>query len=144
MIVRPWEEGDTERLVLQDSQSYMSLLLEDLDLAPLAAENMAWVGETDEGVMAIAGIAPQWENRATAWAMISQNAGVHFMKIHREVKRHLDEAPFRRIEATVDAKFKAGHRWMNMLGFELEGYLRNYRPDGGDQVMYARIKNVRT
>lgn len=140
MIVRLWEEGDTERMILQDGQSYMVGMLSTLDLAPIAEECEIWVGETDEGIMAIAGIIPQWEGRATAWAMISQKAGAHFMHIHREVKKHVDNCPFRRLEATVDAGFEQGHRWMGMLGFEVEGYLRAYRPDGGDQLMYARVR----
>ncbi len=144
MIVRPWEEGDTERLILQDSQSYMSLMLDELDLQPLAAENMAWSCELDEGIMGIGGIIPQWENRAIAWAMVSKEAGRCFLQIHKETKRQIDAAPFRRIEATIDVGFKPGHRWVEMLGFEMEGYLRHYRPDGGDQIMYARIKDVRT
>lgn len=140
MIVRPWEEGDTERLVIQQSQEYMADILGDLDIEPLTIRGMAWVAEVDEGIIAIAGLAPQWKDRAVAWALISPAAGRHFLKIHREVRKFLTKAPFRRIEATVDVGFQPGHRWMKMLGFEPEGYLKAFRPDGGDQIMYARIR----
>lgn len=122
----------------------MSTMLDDFDLTPLVEAGLAWVGETEQGILIIAGIAPQWENRATVWSLVSPMAGKHFRKIHREVKRHLDEAPFRRLEATVDVGFGPGHRWMKMLGFEMEGYLRAFRPDGADQIMYSRINDVRT
>jgi RimJ/RimL family protein N-acetyltransferase len=56
------------------------------------------------------------------------------------VVEFLDNAPYRRIEATVDVGFKQGHRWIKMLGFELEGYMRAYRPDGADMLLYARVK----
>jgi RimJ/RimL family protein N-acetyltransferase len=46
----------------------------------------------------------------------------------------------RRYESTVDVGFKQGHRFMKMLGFEVEGYLKAYRPDGADMVLYARVK----
>lgn len=98
------------------------------------------VGEVDGEILIIAGLAPQWENRAMAWTLISKNAGSHFRTIHREVEKFLVRSPFRRIEATVDVGFKEGHRWMKMLDFEPEGVMRAYRPDGGDQVLYARIR----
>jgi len=41
----------------------------------------------------------------------------------------------------VDVGFKEGHRWIKMLGFELEGYMKAYRPDGADMLLYARIKS---
>lgn len=140
MIVRPWEPDDLKRLVIQPSQAYMRSFYDQLDLAPLAENGWAWTGETDEGVMAIAGLAPQWENRAIAWAMLSCSIGWDMVHVHRKVKEFLVKAPFRRIEATVDVGFKPGHRWMKMLGFEPEGVMRAYRPDGGDQVLYARVR----
>jgi len=140
MIVRKWEPGDTERLLLQPSQDYMYPLLEQLNIQPLADAGMAWVGEEDGDILAIAGLAPQWENRATAWALVSSMAGKRFLAIHRAVESVLDNARFRRIEATVDIGFEPGHRWMKMLGFRPEGYLEAYRPDGADQILYARIR----
>ena len=83
---------------------------------------------------------PQWENRATAFALLSDDSGPHFPAIHSAVVEFLDNAPYRRIEATVDVGFKQGHRWIKMLGFELEGYMKAYRPDGADMLLYARVK----
>lgn len=141
MIVRPWEEGDTEKLALQPSQQYMGPLLSDLNIETLTVHGLAWTAEDDDGsVIGIAGLSPQWENRAVAWALISKEAGPHFLAIHRKVKEIFIRHPFRRIEATVDVGFKPGIRWMKMLGFELEGYMKAYRPDGGDQLLYARIR----
>lgn len=140
MIVRLWQPGDTEKLMLQPSQMYMGAILKDLNLEPLAVRRMAWVGETEEGIVGIAGLSPQWEGRATAWALISTLAGKHFFQIHKQVLKFLVECPFRRVEATVDVGFEPGHRWVKMLGFEPEGYLRAYRPDGGDQILYARVR----
>jgi hypothetical protein len=46
---------------------------------------------------------------------------------------------YRRIEATVDVGFTEGERWMTLLGFEYEGLMRAYRPDGQDMLMFARV-----
>jgi hypothetical protein len=97
---------------------------------------MQSVGE----VMAIGGIEPIWTGRAMAFIFISRNAGPHFRSVHKVVRSFLDNAPFRRIEASVDVGFAEGARWMKMLGFELEGYMRAYRPDGSDMLLYAKVK----
>lgn len=140
MIVRPWEKGDTERILVQPSQEYLAGFQASVDLSGLSEAGMAWVGEHEGKVLAMAGFLPQWEGRALAWALLSKEAGPHFRAIHRAVEEKLIKSPFRRVEATVDVGFEPGHRWMKMLDFEPEGYLRAYRPDGGDQVMYARIR----
>jgi len=75
-----------------------------------------------------------------AWMWMSDVSGRHMVKIHREVEKFLIKSPFRRVEATVDIGFEPGVRWMKMLGFELEGYLRAYKPDGGDMLMFARVR----
>lgn len=141
MIVRPWKKGDTSRLSLQKDQSFSKdSINEDTDLSDLSDQGLARTFEIDGEVVMIAGLAPQWTNRAIAWTLISQGAGKHFVELHRYVDNFLDNSDFRRIESTVDVGFEAGHRWMKMLGFEIEGYMKAYRPDGGDMVLYARVK----
>lgn len=110
------------------------------DLTALSEAGLAWTGEHEGVILGIAGLAPQWENRALAWALISDAAGPHFKCIHKAVKRMLDVSEFRRIEANVDVGFEAGERWMKLLGFKYEGYLTAFRPDGADMLMYARIR----
>jgi len=140
MIVRPWLTGDTERLDLQSAQQYMHSMVDvKADLSGLSQKGFAWTGECDGQVMAIAGLMPIWENRALAWALIGELAGAHFAAIHRAIRKGITDSGFRRIEATVDVGFAQGHRWMTMLGFEMEGYMKAYRPDGADMLLYARV-----
>lgn len=141
MIVRPWELGDTHKLTLQSSQEYLVQIGSvDFDLTPISEAGLAWVAEIEGQIIAIAGLMPEWENRATAWAYISKDAGRHFVRIHKAVSRFLEQSDYRRIEATIDVGFDAGVKWIEMLGFEYEGYLRAYRPDGADMLLYARVR----
>lgn len=141
MIVRPWKKGDTERIDLQDSQAYMGVVADlSVDMTPWADAGLAWTGEHEGVIVGCAGLLPQWEGRAIAWAMISRHAGPHFPVIHKAVMRILIHAPYRRIETTVDIGFPQGVRWMKMLGFELEGYMKAYRPDGEDMLLFARVR----
>jgi RimJ/RimL family protein N-acetyltransferase len=141
MIVRPWTTGDTERLHMQPAQEYLGHIVDVCaDFTELSNQGLAWTAEHDGDVIAFAGIEPQWQNRAVAFALLSESAGAHFPAIHRAVLRFLNWAPYRRIEATVDVGFTQGHRWIKMLGFEVEGYMRAYRPDGADMLLYARVR----
>lgn len=141
MIVRPWRKGDEKKIVLQAAQRYLRLDdLENFDLSAWAEQGYAQTGEVDGEVMAIIGVMPMWPGRAIAWAYISENAGKHFPVIHRHVKKFLDNCGIRRIEATVDVGFPEGCRWMKMLGFEIEGHMKAYRPDGADVLLYARVR----
>lgn len=141
MIVREWHQGDNEKLLLQPGQEYMATWMKDVDLSSV---EHVWVAEDDAGdIIVIGGLIPIWENRAFLWSLISAHAGKEMLRIHKEVRRRLQDfnKQYRRIEITVDAGFTQGHRWAKMLGFEIEGYMKAYRPDGGDMVMYSRIRD---
>jgi RimJ/RimL family protein N-acetyltransferase len=141
MIVRPWTIGDTERIQLQPAQEYLGRIVDICaDFTELANQGLAWTIEHDDDVIAFVGFEPQWQNRATAFALLSESAGAHLPAIHKFALRLLESVPYRRIEATVDVGFKQGHRWVKMLGFEIEGYMRAYRPDGADMLLYARVR----
>ena len=141
MIFRPWKLGDTEQIVLQSAQHYVySLDFMKSDFTELSEQGFAKTIEHDGLILGLAGLVPQWENRAIVWAMLSADIGKHFAAFHKHVEAFLQNAPFRRIEATVDVGFEQGTRWMQLLGFEVEGYLKAYRPDGGDMLLYSRIK----
>ena len=141
MIVRAWRRGDTEAVELQSAQQYLRCIVDvRADFTELAEKGLVWTVEHDGTILGIGGLEPQWENRATVFALLSDDSGPHFKAIHSAVVEFLDNAPYRRIEATVDVGFKQGHRWIKMLGFELEGYMKAYRPDGADMLLYARVR----
>ena len=141
MIVRPWEKGDTQKIDIQDAQKYLigSPALEE-DLTELS--NVGWVrtGIFEDEVMFVFGVFPHWENRFEGFLLLSRNAGRCMVAIHKEVLRFMNSIQTRRLETTVDVDFKEGHRWVKMLGFQPEGYMKHYRPDGADMVLYARVK----
>jgi hypothetical protein len=140
MIVRPWVKGDYERLDLQAAQQYIGELAENVDLTELSEAGLAKTIEVDNRVIFVGGLMPQWHNRAIAFALVAQDAGGHFVTVHRAVQDFFFNAPYRRIEAHVDVGFEQGVRWMRMLGFELEAYKKAFRPDGADMLEFVRIR----
>lgn len=107
----------------------------------MAVTNEFYVMEKDGEVIFAAGVNEYWTNSGVAWALFSKGNMVPYMlSIHRAVNKFLEESCLQRIEATVVKGFEPGHRWVEMLGFEVEGYMRKYDPDGRDHLLYARIK----
>lgn len=141
MRIFAFHPNHASQIKLQSAQAYVK---DDL-LQPGIAESLANAGQSftaieGDQVIAIAGIAMQWEGRAIAWALVSEDAGKHFLTIHRAVKGFLDQCDIRRIEAFVDSDFEHGMKWMKMLGFENEGLMRKFSIIGNDCYLFARVK----
>lgn len=141
MIVRPMVAEDIDRIELQSAQGYSCGTMETYDFAPLIEANLAWAAEHDGEIVALGGFYVFWENRSVAWALISRTAGSVFPSLHKHVLKSINEwgKTCRRVEITVDVGFEQGHRWAKMLGFTVEGYLKAFRPDGGDVILYSRV-----
>lgn len=140
MRIVPFEPDHLNRLLLQPSQAIMQPTLSKPEYAEsLYKAGPAYSLVDGDAVYASMGLIPQWEGRAVAWGLISAEAGQHFIKIHKAVRRTMTIHPYRRIETAVACDFAQGHRWATMLGFEREGRMRAYTPDGRDCDLYARI-----
>lgn len=90
------------------------------------------------------GVWMHWESVGRAWTFLSDEAVAHPMALHRFVRQKLEafisEEGMKRIEATVDPHHPAAIRWIERLGFQCEGLMRNYGPGGTpDTFLYARV-----
>lgn len=140
MHVVPFQPAHLRALVLQNAQAWMQPMLDGDYGDALVRSGPCFTLEDEGEVIACSGVVNMWENRAQAWALISQGAGQHFVRIFRAMRSFLELQDTRRIEATVDANFEQGHRMIRMLGFRHEGLMRSYLPDGRDCDLYARVR----
>lgn len=140
MILVPYIAEHLFMLKAQEAQQYLAKHMDDKYAKDLEA-TLAWTGFVGERVIGCFGVAPMWTHRALLWSYMDQSAGRHLVSVHKAVMRYLEVTPYRRIEAEVDCEFEQGHRWLRMLGFQLEAErMRGYRIDGGDSALYARVK----
>lgn len=141
MYVIPYRHFHIASLAIQEAQSSMSDIINPEYSKALELAGPAWTIMDGDQVMACAGLAKQWSNRAQAWTILSKYVtGTKFVRLHKMVARFLDMQDFTRIEMTVDHGFVQGHRWAELLGFQWEGLMRKYNPDGQDCDLYARVK----
>lgn len=90
-----------------------------------------------------AGVKMLWKGVGEAWAYLSPEALSHGFRVTRAVRRGLEDLIAKhglwRVQMTVRKDHAAGHRWASFLGFEVEGIMQKYGPDGADFFLYARV-----
>lgn len=110
----------------------------------LDVPDMAWTGLDEQGrVIGCAGFSPQWEGRVIGWAVfgkIPKAAWVPiFKKVRKEMRALRKQGHDHRVEITVPYGFGAGCRLAHLLGFQVEGLMRRYGPDGSDHYLYSQV-----
>lgn len=98
-------------------------------------------------VLVVGGAIPFWAGRCEAWALLAKDLTLaEKITATRGAIEWLDwvhDQGFWRIESSADVAYYHGRKWLELLGFELEGIARRYNPFARDHAMYARLmKNV--
>jgi hypothetical protein len=128
-------------LVLQPAQERVRANLSNPEYAQALVGEHSFTLKMDGKVVACFGVLKLWEGRGDAWALIDGDIGARGMRrLHFEIRKRLEAAhEFRRIETACDAGFAQAKRWLELLGFQYEGPLLKYTPDGRDCLRFARI-----
>lgn len=141
MIVEPFTPAHLDNLLLQPAQAYLRPHMSNPEYGrALMVEGKSFSFIEGDQVLGCAGVVPIWTGRAEAWAMFAPNLTRQFIHIHGATVRFFESCGIRRIEAHVDAGFGKAKKWVELLGFEYEGLLRAYTPDGRDCLRYARVR----
>jgi hypothetical protein len=109
----------------------------------LQRSGLNWTAVEGHQVIMSAGIVPSWPGRAQAWAYVGEVPRRRWPAITARVMRAIEDthaAGYRRIEATVRDGFDAGHRWLQILGFERRCLLPVYDHEGYDHWLYDRVR----
>ena len=140
MNIVPFKAEHLMDLQLQESQQFCGPAVSPQYAMYLEGE-FSFTALDGDKVLCVGGVTAIWDNRAIAWMLVDGSAGKHFVEIHKAAKRMLDMVPYARVEADTPCEFEAGHKWLKMLGFQLEAErMRAHRIDGGDSALYARVK----
>jgi RimJ/RimL family protein N-acetyltransferase len=145
MQIVPFEAAHLRMMNFQPAQQNLDTEYLEEHAACLTRSNIAYTAVENGRVVASGGIVEKWQGVAFAWFFFDQDVGGRsFVHIHKTVQRFtriLLKERYHRIECTVDVEHREGRRWMDLLGFTLEGMLRKYGPDGRDHFIYARCND---
>jgi hypothetical protein len=138
MNIIPFEPHHLSQIHLQDQQRRtISHLMTEPEYLQVLTQGPAISAVIDDRVLGCAGVIVQFIGIGFLWAAIAQDAGAHFIRMHRAARRLLEIPRLRRIEATSEVDFAQGCRWLELLSFECEGRMKKYGPDGADHYRYA-------
>jgi hypothetical protein len=144
IVFTPYLPEHLVQLQLQNAQQILQPFLEQPGYAAsLVVPELAWTGLVAGEVVGCAGILPQWPGRAYAWALLGGIAPAEWVRVTALVRRTCARAHqlgHRRIETGVRSGFLHGLRWAEACGFEMEGLMRSWGPDGSDHWLYARVR----
>jgi hypothetical protein len=70
---------------------------------------------------------------------LAENAKKYRLSLHRAIKRYLRYHGGGRIETAIDPNFPESIDWAERLGFQREGLMAHWTPDGSDWLLYARV-----
>ncbi len=104
---------------------------------------IGYTGMEDDAVLATGGVHPMWEGVGEAWLLVGKE-GYDKPKTVAKWTDYLfqilqEEHKLFRIQASVAALDLTANRYAQWLGFEKEGIMRKYGPDGTDYIRYARV-----
>lgn len=100
----------------------------------------AWTALRDGIPFAVGGHAPAWNGRTILWGHIGADSGADgLFMMTRRIRMELDRLEHDRVEAYVARNHEPGHRWIKLLGFQKEGYMRKFA-HGVDYTLYAKVR----
>lgn len=129
-----------EHVLLIDIQrgqqiEHANVVLGGGEIAAHGVSQSAWL---DNRCLWAGGVFEKWSEVGFGWALFGKGCYPHMAAITACAKAMITEAPYKRVEVTVDPDYDAGHRWAKALGLTLEAArLRCYGPDGRDMALYA-------
>ena len=145
MDIIPFKSSHAEFILSQQ------LNVEELYLKPehrkyaqyLERVGMSFTALMNDKPIAAGGIYMLWDGVAEGWVMATKDVWRCRVSMAKNFKQKFDvlveTTKVKRIQTNVKANFKLGHRFAEWLGFEKEGLMKYYGPDGSDYFRYARI-----
>lgn len=143
---RPMLAGDAMLLEMQPSQHFELGLEEPIFTRErahdLADNGLAWTAHDGARILCCAGFRQLYTGHAIAWAAFvdPSELGRAAVSISRYAARRVADAPYRRIEAIVEADNERAMEWSARIGLEPVHLLRKYGAEGKDHMLFERVK----
>ena len=103
----------------------------------------AWTGFEEETMLGSAGVILRWPGLGYAWAVLTPAGRRRPIPVHRGVRRHFEDIivkeSLRRIDAEVLQVDRIACRWLERLGFQVDGEMPAFGPRGEPFVRYVRL-----
>lgn len=141
---RPMLAGDAVLLSMQPSQ-FLELGVDHRQFTMeeghwLSAGGRAWTAHRGSRIVGIAGFRELFKGHALAWAALSEDVGADHLACTRFARWEIAAAPYRRIEALIDAENERAAAWAKLVGLEPVARLEGYGAGGEPAILFERVK----
>lgn len=139
MEVREFHPYDLPALNLQFMQAVFTPTMTVEHGMALKEGGESFTATIDGNPIACIGLIEHWPKRRYVWAYLAECAKAHNRALLRAIRIWLRYHGTGRIETAIDPRFEASIRWAQHLGFEREGILRHWTPQGDDWLLFSRV-----
>jgi hypothetical protein len=100
-------------------------------------------GESGGNLHGVAGSLRHWGGCSQLWAVFSKETEKYPLALTKIcgalIDYAVDRQELKRVSVNVRTDYGQGNKFAKVLGFQLEGVMRRYLPDGADANLYARL-----
>jgi len=145
MTVEPFKASDYYEVIPRNPGEIEALGDEWREYLERYEKSPSWTMRDGEGrVVFFGGILILWPGVGEAWTVMGDLVEQYPLAVVRECRRRIDEAfetqGLRRVQAIIADDNQRALKMMRLAGFEVEGLLRAYAPDGKDCFILGRLK----
>ncbi len=141
--IRPYMQGDALLVEPLPIFSPIEFIQVRLDIFAMNPNSFSRTITVDGRPIGIIGMTFNWQGMADVWALLSEEVLKYPFFLHKKAKYYLDLYQkimnVHRYEANIRCGFEAGFRWAERLGFQAEGLMRKWGPEGHDYMKYGRV-----
>jgi hypothetical protein len=144
MIV-DFRPNHAQTIELKEREKYYESLVPDYRgyVVQTAQPGMSWTGISRGKVVACFGVRNVWPGVGEAWMLPGTAIDRHAISLVRGARVIFSDLiknqGFSRVHIVVDSANDSALRFAKAIGFEVEGIMRNFGPDGSNYYMMARI-----
>jgi len=138
----PFKAEHFDQIELRPEDEYTRTLPGYRDeLEVLAEQGYSCTVLVDGVITGMGGIKRYHNGVGEGWVVFPAEAERYKWQIVRMTREalHKYEQGFHRVQAVARCNWNAAIHFLQILGFEIEGTLRKYGPDGSDYYMMSRI-----
>jgi len=110
---------------------------------PIKVDGPAKAGLYNGVLLGCGGVVEFWPGCGEGWIAMSRNCMEYSIPAFYCVKKITDgfmtDLKLKRLQATARVDFPKAKYLLEALGFECEGIMKNYLPDGADAYIYAKF-----
>jgi hypothetical protein len=143
---RPLLAGDLVQLKLQPSQ-HLELGIEEGEIDMQRARDLVlhgpgWTAHEGGRILCCAGFRETFPPvQAVAWAMLARDIGPKaHLAITRYAREEIRKAPYRRLEALVEADNNPAVMWAKLVGLHAAHRLECFGFDSAPHILFERIR----